>query len=69
MSDFGLTLRAILLPVTELDGPLHFYRDSFGLAVLLRDRNEYAELAAGGVKIALAAPAVANGCQVPISQL
>lgn len=57
MSDSKCDLRSILLPVSDLEKSLGFYRDGLGLAVRMRDRDLYAELDAGSAKLALATPA------------
>lgn len=52
----GLVLRSLLLPAEELDRAVRFYQDAVGLGLLMRDGGDYAELDAGGVKLALATP-------------
>jgi lactoylglutathione lyase len=54
MADPGFSLRSLLLPAVELDDSVRFYRDSIGLALVMRDGDVYAELDAGGLKLALA---------------
>lgn len=50
-------LRSLLLPVADLAESVRFYRDGLGLGVRMQDRDVYAELSAGAVKIALATAA------------
>ncbi|EHR53497.1 VOC family protein [Saccharomonospora amisosensis] len=57
MSDSKCDLRSILLPASDLESSLAFYRDGLGLGVRMRDRDDYAELSAGSIKLALAIPA------------
>lgn len=52
-----LELSQVLLPVADLDASLAFYGRVLGLPLLMRDGERYATLGAGGVKVALAAPA------------
>jgi catechol 2,3-dioxygenase-like lactoylglutathione lyase family enzyme len=52
-----LEISQVLLPVDDIERSLGFYETVLGLPVALRDGDRYAALRAGGVKIALAAPA------------
>lgn len=45
----------LLLPVSDLEAALAFYRDVLGLTVRFRDGDRYAALDGGGTTIALAA--------------
>ncbi|MET8155241.1 VOC family protein [Sphaerisporangium sp. NPDC005289] len=47
----------VLIPVDDLDKALTFYGEVLGLTVKFRDGDRFAALDAGGVTIALAAPA------------
>jgi predicted enzyme related to lactoylglutathione lyase len=53
----GFALRAVQLPVMDLDAVLPFYTDILGWSLRFRDGARYAALDAGGVTVALAAPA------------
>lgn len=57
MPDPTPELRSFLLPAGDLAESVSFYRDGLGLGVRMQDRDVYAELSAGPVKIALATPA------------
>jgi len=48
-----LSLRTLLVAVTELDAALKFYTETLGLPVKFRDGNRYAALDAGGCTLAL----------------
>ena len=52
-----LEVSQLLLPVQDIDAALTFYESVLGLEMGFRDGDRYATLKAGGVKIALAAPA------------
>lgn len=56
MADPIIALRSLLLATGEMEESVRFYRDTVGLALLMRDGDRYAELDAGGLKLALAAP-------------
>ncbi|GGK83723.1 hypothetical protein Sme01_17810 [Sphaerisporangium melleum] len=57
MSTRAQKLGNVLIPVDDLDKALAFYVEALGLTVKFRDGDRFAALDAGGVTIALAAPA------------
>lgn len=52
-----LEVSQLLLPVQDIDSSLAFYETALGLEIGFRDGDRYATLKAGGIKLALAAPA------------
>ncbi|MEU8266893.1 VOC family protein [Sphaerisporangium sp. NPDC049002] len=67
MSTHAQKLGNVLIPVSDLDKAVTFYTEALGLTLKFRDGDRFAALDAGGVTIALAAPAeqVAGSATAP----